>query len=231
MDILPTDVTGLTWVKYMVQLQGYDEAEATRRAHDVLDRVELMDARDRGMAGYSRGMKQRIKLAQAIAHEPELLILDEPFSGLDPVARHQMTELLSDWIKEGKSVLMASHILHEVEAIADNFLLIYGGRLLASGATNEVYEMLDNVPRRIDLVSDDATQLAVLVQQQSIVDAVQFHEGGNGVSVLTRKPREVFQQLPHWLKDQQLSVREVSSSDDSLQALFETLMKIHRGQI
>ena len=231
MDILPTDVTGFEWVKYMMQLQGFDPAEAARLANQALDQVRLDDARSRDIAGYSRGMKQRVKLAQAIAHEPNLLILDEPMAGLDPVARRDMTDLLRQWISNGKSILMASHILYEVEAVADNFLLIHGGRLLASGSTDEIYSLLEDVPRQIDVVCDDAARLAVLIQKQGCIDSVQFHEGGEGLTMFTRRPLEVYQQLPVWIEEEKLTIKEVISGDESLQTLFETLMQIHRGQV
>ena len=231
MDLLPIAVDGLDWVQYMTRLYGYSAREARSRANAALDLVGLLEPRHRAIAGYSRGMKQRVKLAQAIAHEPQLLILDEPFSGLDPVARHDMTTFLRHWISLGKSVLMASHILHEVESVADHFLLIYGGRLLASGTTDEVYAMLEDIPREIDIVCDDAAALAVLVQQKAAVDSVQFREDGEGLTIITRRILEVYQELPVWLNDQQVTIREVHSSDESLQALFDTLMKIHRGSI
>ena len=231
MDLLPIAVNGIDWVQYMTRLYGFSAREAEERASAALDLVGLDDARHRVIAGYSRGMKQRVKLAQAIAHEPQLLILDEPFSGLDPVARHDMTTFLREWVSRGKSVLMASHILHEVEAVAEHYLLIYGGRLLASGTTDEIFGMLDDVPREIEIVCDNAALLALLVQQQSSVDSFQFREDGEGLTIITRNTREVYQQLPAWLEDQQVTIREVTSSDESLQALFDTLMKIHRGEI
>jgi ABC-2 type transport system ATP-binding protein len=231
MDLLPMAVDGIDWVQYMTQLYGFSAVEAAQRAHAALDLVGLDDARHRAIAGYSRGMKQRVKLAQAIAHEPQLLILDEPFSGLDPVARYQMTVFLREWISRGKSVLIASHILHEVEAVVSHYLLIYGGRLLASGTTDEIFGMLDDYPREIEIVCDDAARLALLVQQQPAVDSVQFREDGEGLTIITRKTLEVYQQLPAWIEDQQVVIREVTSSDESLQALLETLMKVHRGEL
>ena len=142
-----------------------------------------------------------------------------------------MTMFLREWISRGKSVLMASHILHEVEAVVSHYLLIYGGRLLASGTTDEIFGMLDDYPREIEIVCDDAARLALLVQQQPAVDSVQFREDGEGLTIITRKTLEVYQQLPAWIEDQQVVIREVTSSDESLQALLETLMKVHRGEL
>jgi len=131
-------VSGLEWVTYMVQLHGFGYSESVRRAKLALETVKLTYAMERPMRNYSLGMRQRAKLAQAIAHEPELLILDEPFNGLDPVGRYEMSELLKSWAEKGRSLILASHILHEVEAVNPSFLLISGGRLLASGSPQEV---------------------------------------------------------------------------------------------
>ena len=121
-DILYTNVTAFQFVRFLLELQGINRSDSAELANNALDVVGLDDKdRNRPMGEYSRGMKQRAKLAQAIAHDPELLILDEPFSGLDPVARHEMTTFLQDWVASGKSVVVSSHILHEVE----NICLLY----------------------------------------------------------------------------------------------------------
>ena len=118
-EVLYTNVTGLDWVRYLLELHGFDRRAALARAERALDEVGMATAMRRQMGGYSRGMRQRTKLAQALAHDPELLVLDEPLSGLDPVARMRMTELLRRWVAGGKGLLFASHMLHEVEAITE----------------------------------------------------------------------------------------------------------------
>jgi len=139
-------VTGLDWVTYMVELHGFKPADAKRKAMDALEAVTLTDAMNRPMRNYSLGMRQRAKIAQAIAHDPDLLILDEPFSGLDPIGRYEMSEYLKGWATKGKSLIIASHILHEIEAVNPSFLLISGGRLLASGSPAEVRSILTSAP-------------------------------------------------------------------------------------
>ena len=113
----------------MVRLHGFSQGEAEKRAKEALETVRMTYAMDRPMRNYSLGMRQRTKIAQAIAHDPDLLILDEPFNGLDPVGRFEMSEFLKTWASEGRSLILASHILHEVEAVNPSFLLISGGRL------------------------------------------------------------------------------------------------------
>ena len=114
-------VSALEWVTYLLEMQGRSHGEAKFRASECLETVGMQDGMRRPISTYSRGMRQRTKLAQAISHEPELLILDEPLSGLDPVGRAQMTDLLKSWIQQGRSIIIASHVLHEIEALTDSF--------------------------------------------------------------------------------------------------------------
>ena len=189
----------------------------------------MLSAMHRPIASYSRGMRQRIKLAQAIAHEPEFLILDEPFNGLDPVGRHEMTCLLRNWIASGKSLLLASHILHEIESVTRSFLLISGGRLLASGTAQEVGRMLADSPGEVTLCCNQPYRLANLLMEQNIVDSLRMT--GQTVVVTTSRPNDLFAQLPTWLADTGIEIVEMHSADQSLQSLFDALLKIHRGQL
>ena len=159
-EAMYSNVSGLEWVRFLVELHGFHRRDAHQRAVWALERLGMTDAMRRPIGSYSRGMRQRTKLAQAIAHEPEFLILDEPFNGLDPVGRHMVTELLCDWTRRGGSLLLASHILHEVEAISPSFLLICGGRLLASGTAEEVNALLADVPNRIEIACNRPQKLA-----------------------------------------------------------------------
>ena len=226
-------VSGLEWVTYMVQLHGFRYAESVQRAKKALETVKLSYAMDRPMRNYSLGMRQRAKLAQAIAHEPELLILDEPFNGLDPVGRFEMSELLKSWAGQGRSLILASHILHEVEAVNPSFLLISGGRLLASGSPQEVRSILADSPYTLTLRTSEpnqAKQLASLMVQQFDIESIEFKTDDCFI-VSTRTASEVFDRLPELLEENQISVSEMSSQDDSLQTLFSTLMKMHRGEM
>ena len=156
-DILLPNVSALEWVQYLVRMYGFTAADAGRRAVAALETVGMQHAMRRPIGSYSLGMRQRCKVAQAIAHEPELLILDEPFNGLDPVGRHELTELFLRWIGERKSILLASHLLYEVEAVRASFLLISGGRLLASGSPQEVRSYARGLAQR-DPCSRRSTQ-------------------------------------------------------------------------
>ena len=222
------DITALEWVEYLLKFHNYHAGEANRVAMETLDRVGLKDAMRRPMGTYSKGMRQRAKLAQAIAHEPELLILDEPFNGLDPVARHDMTTLLREWAKK-KSVIIASHILHEVEAISSSFVLIVNSRLLAVGLAKEVQNHLIDSPMRYTFVCNDCHRLAKLLVTKELVDSVEIIEPAT-VSVASRRVRDLVRELPQWVAKEGISISEMQSPDDSLQAVFSSLLRIHRGE-
>jgi ABC-2 type transport system ATP-binding protein len=228
-DVLYPNVTGYVWVRYLLELNGMGRREAGLRAKESLDRVGIADAMHRKIGGYSRGMRQRAKLAQALAHEPDLLILDEPLNGLDPVARHQITEILREWIRRGKSLVMASHILHEVEAITRSFLLICGSRLLASGPADEMHALLADVPSEIRIRSAGASRLARRLVEEEDVEAIRFIENGDVLAVSTRSPARIYAGLPDWIDETGIRVDEMQSTDESLQSLFHSLLRIHKG--
>jgi ABC-2 type transport system ATP-binding protein len=223
------NVSSHRWLAYLLRLHGFGARQAEGRASDVLRQVGLADVMHRPMGGYSRGMLQRTKLAQSIAHDPDLLILDEPFNGVDPVGRHEMANLLRDWIRQGKGLLLASHLLHEVEAVTESFLLICGGRLLASGTAREVYELLEDLPNEIWIRCSDPTGLAERLVREQVVQSLRFADHGEVVVLDTRNPATVYSQLPKWTHDMGVRVYEMRSPDGSLQRLFHSLLQIHQG--
>lgn len=223
------NVSAFRWVSHLLRLHGFSRGAARRRAKQALEQVGLADAMNRRIGGYSRGMRQRVKLAQAFAHEPTLLILDEPFNGLDPIGRHQMTELLREWIQSGRGLLLASHVLHEVEAITQSFLLICGGRLLASGSAAEVHGLLADVPTEVHIRTSDARALARRLLQTDVVESLRVSDDGRDLVVATTTTAEMYRRLPEWLSQTDVEIHELRSNDDSLQALFDSLLRIHRG--
>lgn len=224
---------GLDWVTYLLRMQGKRRREARDIAHQTLEQVGMAEGMYRPISSYSRGMRQRTKLAQAIAHDPELLILDEPLSGLDPVGRAQMTDILRTWINRGRSIIIATHVLHEVEALTKSFLLISGGRLLASGTAQEVQELLFKVPMEIVIKCNNGRHLAGLALEASLAVAasVASEIGGDAVTLTTRDASQLSNRLSQWVQEFGLKIYEIRSSDDSLQSLFNSLMKIHRGEL
>jgi ABC-2 type transport system ATP-binding protein len=175
-------------------------------------------------------MRQRVKLAQAIAHEPELLILDEPFNGLDPVGRFEMTNYLKDWVRGGRSLILSSHVLHEVEAVNPSFLLVSGGRLLASGSPEDVRQMLADSPGKIVIRTDKPRLLASHLMRDCPVNHVRLGADEGTVEVLTESGLAIRTSLPGILKETGATVTELHSADESLRNLFSTLMRYHRGE-
>ena len=224
-----SDVTGYDWVRYLQRLQGSTPNEADRAAAKALDLVGMTSAMKRPIASYSRGMRQRTKLAQAIAHEPELLILDEPFNGLDPIGRHELTTVLKEWMKPGKTLIFASHLLHEIESITQSFILIFGGRLLASGTATDVHRMMIGLPNEVRIQCSDPRLLASKAMAEGVANSVRIQD--DILSIATRSPLDLYERLPGWVSELNLQINDMRSADESLQALFDSLMKMHRGEV
>lgn len=222
------------WIMLCARLQGLSKGDADRRSDECLALVGMSNDQTRPISSYSRGMRQRTKLAQAIVHEPSFLILDEPFSGLDPIGRSEMTTVLRDWVELGNSLIIASHVLHEIEALTDRFLLICGGRLLASGTAAEVNELLLETPAELSVDCEHAHQLGGLLMQEQLVDSMRIERlprRGERLHLQTSASGPLLSELPKLIHQHHLTVHQVSSADDSLQTLFNSLMKIHRGEL
>lgn len=227
-EIQYSNVSGFQWVRYLLQMQGYRAADADERAEQVLQQVGMGSAMHRRIGTYSKGMRQRTKLAQAIAHKPDLLVLDEPFNGLDPIGRHDMTELLREWTRD-RSLIVASHILHEIEEISTSFLLILGGRLLASGEAEEVSSLLADLPCEIRLHCDRPRELAQWLLEESLAHSVRIDEQ-HRLAISTVEPARLARRVPQWCQTRDLKVYEMHSASDSLQLLFNSLTRRHRGE-
>ncbi len=224
-------LTGFQWVVYLTRLHGINAAEAKELAEQALENVGMSENMNRPISSYSLGMRQRCKLAQAMAHNPELLILDEPFNGLDPVGRIEMTDYLRGWIDNGRSLILASHVLHEVEAVHPRFLLISGGRLLASGSPTEVRELMTDCPHVFKIKSDDCQKLSGLLLQAINIDKIELDPKQQTVEIATREATLLYGVINDIVNDQHVKIFQISSSEDSLQELFTNLLKIHRGEL
>ena len=227
-DLLLPGVTARRWVEQLLALSGWNPRDAHSRACKVLEQVGIKEAMDRPINTYSLGMRQRCKLAQAIATEPQLLILDEPFNGLDPVGRHQMTELLIDWSKRGRSLLLASHVLHEVEQVTDSFILIYGGRLLASGTAGELRGMLADLPQELSIVSPQIRELAAKLANEQWVESLRIDHESNRAIVAVHQPLELYAALAKWSVDG-IQIDQLLGAEGDMQSLFKLLVSRHRG--
>lgn len=198
------------------------------RAQGWLERVDLDEDADRSVDGYSRGMRQRLKLAMALVHEPELLILDEPFSGLDPVGRREMMALLEELAQTGRSVLFSSHVLHEVETLTREIAVIVGGRLVARGDVHNIRGLMDQHPHQVRVVLDRPRALAQRLITHPDVVRVRVDEAADGygeVLAETQAPDTFYDRLRDTILEEDYEVRELLSPDDNLQAVFNYLTK------
>lgn len=229
-DIYVPQMTGLQWVTHQVALYGHSLPRAKQLAIKALEQVKMAHAWDRLISTYSLGMRQRCKLAQAIAHDPRLLILDEPFNGLDPVGRFEMTDFLNRWIGKGRSLIMASHILHEVEAVDCQFLLLSGGRLLASGSPREVRSLLPDVLNQVLIQTPHFREIAATLLTSPTISSLRLDEEKQTILVTTSEVTELTELLGGMVKNQGYVVNELRPEDESLQSLFNILMQVHRGE-
>ena len=217
-------ITGLEWVTALTRLNGLSDTDATDAARRALDTVDLLDAANKKIGAYSKGMRQRVKLAQAVVHDPELLLLDEPLAGMDPIGRRKMIRLIKDWARAGKSVLVSSHILHEIEAMTSTILLINNGRILAEGNIHTIRDLIDEHPHKVKIRASDPRGMARGFLSHDDVISLQFEDGA--VVVETAKPDAFYDRLTEMAATGAMGeVYEVSSPDDNLQAVFEYLVK------
>ena len=217
-------MTGLEWITALVRLNGLTEKEADDAARRALTMVDLMDAAGKKIGAYSKGMRQRVKLAQALVHDPQLLILDEPLAGMDPIARRKTIRLVKDWARAGKSILVSSHILYEVESMTSNILLINNGRILAEGNVHQIRDLIDEHPHTVHIRAADPRALARRFLADDDVLSLRFELGA--VVVQTGKPDTFYTRLTDLAATGELgSIDEVTSPDDNLQAVFQYLVK------
>ena len=223
-DALYDHMTGVEFVASLLRLGGFSRSEARTRAQKAMERVHLTEAMERRIGGYSKGMRQRTKLAQSIAHDPELLVVDEPLTGLDPIARHQTLELFRELGRQGTSILVSSHVLHEVESMTETIVLIHRGRLLAQGSVPEVRRKLSRHPRKIRLTARDPRRLAGALLEFEHVDNLRLSQDGEGLEVDTRDLDALLDALPAITAKLRPGISSLESTDASLEAVFDYLM-------
>ena len=221
-DAFWENLTGLQFLMALLRLTGFDEKECLLRAESALQQVALLDAKDRKVGGYSKGMRQRVKLAQALAHDPEVLLLDEPVSGMDPVNRHRVIDLVKRMGKEGKTVVVSSHILYEIEAMTRRVLLIHNGRILAEGDVREIRDLMDEHPHTVSLRARNPRLLAQAVIGAPHVISLSFGSEGEWLTVQTARPDEFYGALPEAAV--QAGVSEMYSPDEDLESVFKYLV-------
>ena len=223
-DSFPRGVTGREFIKSFLLVHGYDKKKASDLTVTALERVNLLDAADRKVAAYSKGMRQRIRLAQAIAHQPEVLILDEPLNGLDPMVRAETIALFRSLAADGLYVIISSHILHEVDMMSDKVVLVNNGYVVAEGNIHGVRDEMEEHPMQILIRCDKPAQLASRVFAQDNVVEARLHEDRKGLFVRTRDADKFYLLLNRAVAEGDFNIESVTPIDDDLSAVYGYLI-------
>jgi ABC-2 type transport system ATP-binding protein len=222
-DSAPRWATGLGFIATSLQLHGYSPAEAEAKAWKSLERLNLTGAAQRKMMAYSKGMRQRVRLAQAIAHEPEVLILDEPLNGLDPLIRAETIALFRSWAAEERHVVISSHVLQEVDDISDQVILIANGMIIAEGKIRQVREEIHEHPSQFVIRCSNAPRVASLLFLEEHVAEVRLNEDRGGMLVMTRD-REQFARAISRIALDGHTIDAIIPADENVDALYDYLI-------
>jgi ABC-2 type transport system ATP-binding protein len=223
-DAFYEDVTGWEFLTGLLRLSGYSGAEAADRASQALEIVELTKDKDRKIRSYSRGMRQRVKFAQAVAHDPDIIILDEPLSGLDPLGKRRLIRLVKDFQSAGKTIVVSSHVLPEIEAMTSRIVMIHHGKILAQGDIHSIRDLIESYPHLISLKCADARAVAARFVGDASILKMSFGEDGRSLVVETHNRDAFFSRLQAVVLETGIDVDELTSPDDNLQAVFDYLV-------
>ena len=222
-DSFPKGLSGYQFIYLYLKLYGYDAGKADELAWRAIERANLTEAADRKVAAYSKGMRQRIRLAQSIAHNPRVLILDEPLNGLDPLARAEMIATFRSLAGEGCHVIISSHILHEVDIISDQVILLSNGYVVAEGQIQDVRNEIREHPAQILIRGNDQRELAAKLIQSGLAIEVRMHQDGRGLLVKTVDADRFYLALNQLVKDG-IDVESVVPADDDVNSVYEYLI-------
>lgn len=226
-DAFYEDLSGRGFVRTLARLHGFCGRELTRCVETVLEQVGMADRADRPLGSYSKGMRQRIKLAQALVHDPDLLVLDEPLNGVDPVGRAELVEVFSALAARGKAIVVSSHVLDELDHLAQQVVFLCRGRVLARGSLAEIREMLADHPLHIRVSSDRPRELAVRLVGQACVQAVRL-QGEHELMFQVQRPLEFFRALAEAVAEGGFEIRRMQTTDTSAEAVFDYVMQTAR---
>jgi ABC-2 type transport system ATP-binding protein len=223
-DSFPRGMTGREFINSFLMVHGYDRKRANELSLVALERVNLVEAADRKVAGYSKGMRQRIRLAQSIAHEPSVLILDEPLNGLDPMVRAETIALFRKLAAEGLHLIISSHILQEVDMMSDRVVLLNNGYIVAEGNIHGVRDEMEEHPMQILIRCDQPAKLASYVFAQNHVVEARLHDDRRGLSVKTKDADRFYLLLNRAIAEGDVNVESVAPVDDDLSAVYQYLI-------
>ena len=222
-DAFPEHQTGRQFVNTMARFSGMSFGQARRRSEEVIQEVGMAERANRKLGGYSKGMRQRIKLAQAMLLDPDIVVLDEPLNGLDPVGRREFLAVLQGLADRGKTILVSSHILFEVEQMTRSILLLTQGQLLAQGDLGVIRRYLDRFPQRIRIDTTEPRRLAERLVALPYVLGVEMDARGTGLEVRTKEPDVFYDALGRIILEDGLPVGTFHSPDNDLESIFRYL--------
>ncbi len=223
-DSFYEDMSGWVFLKQLLQLFHFSLDESETRATKALEFVELLNDKDRNIKSYSRGMRQRLKFAQAIAHDPNIIILDEPLNGLDPLGRRKIIRLVKTFAKEGKTVIVSSHVLPEVESMTKKIILIHQGKIFAQGNIHYIRDLIETHPHIISIKCNNPRLLSSKFIHEKFVSNIHFGPEDNSLQVETSNRDKFFSILPSLVVENKIDILEITSPDDNLQAVFDYLI-------
>ena len=230
-DSFPRGATARQFIEFYLRVHGYTKQETSDLTQTALERVSLTEAADRKVSAFSKGMRQRVRLAQSIAHNPSVLVLDEPLNGLDPMARAEIIRLFRELADEGLYLIISSHILHEVDMMSDSVVLLHNGYVVAEGEVHGVRDdVVEEHPIQI-LIRCDRPQIlaARLFEHEHTVEA-RIHNDRQGLFVKTRRPDDFYLLLNKVITEQHLEIESVAPVDDDLNAVYQYLITADGGQ-
>jgi len=222
-DSFPRGMTGFEFVCSFLSLYGFSSAQSKKLADESIARVRLGEAANRKIAGYSKGMRQRIRLAQSIAHDPRVLVLDEPLNGLDPLVRAETLSLFRQYAAQGRHVFVSSHILHEVDVISDRVILLNSGYVMAEGSIQGVRGELQDLPTQVLVRCDRPTDLASKVFAQNLVVEARILTDRSGLVIKTNEPDRLYRAINHAVMEG-LEVLSVAPVDDDVNSVYGYLI-------
>ena len=216
--------TGWEQVLLKARLLGFKGKEAEEKTGIAIDKVGLLDSKDKLVREYSLGMRQRLKLAGAIVNNPRILLLDEPLRGIDPLWRIKIIQLIKDYGKEDKIVIVSSHVLPEIEAMTNEIILIHQGKIFAQGDIHYIRTLMDSHPHKISVESKDSRKLAQMMLPNDFITKIHFEDGDRKITFDTRKRDVFFDVLNRSIVEHDLDISEITSPDDNMQAVFDYLV-------
>jgi ABC-2 type transport system ATP-binding protein len=228
-DSFPRGATGRGFIRSFLLVHGYERKKAHELTEIALERVSLLEAGNRKVAAYSKGMRQRIRLAQAIAHQPDILILDEPLNGLDPMVRAETIALFRKLASDGLHLIISSHILHEVDMMSDRVVLLNNGYVVAEGNIHGVRDEMQEHPMQILIRCDEPSKLAAYVFAQDHVVEARLHDDKRGLFVKTRDADRFYLLLNEVVASGEVNVESVAPVDDDLSAVYQYLIGTQGG--